>query len=77
MQVHIKVAPSDFFFPTQTKFKVYSQTAVALIQTTKLINSCKGYKAALSVSVFHTMGNICCMEDTMGLGKFFTSTVTA
>lgn len=38
---------------------------------------CKGYKAALSVSVFHTMGNICCMEDTMGLGKFFTSAVTA
>lgn len=36
-----------------------------------------GYKAALSVSVFHTMGNICCMEDTMGLGKFFTNAVTA
>lgn len=23
------------------------------------------------------MGNICCMEDTMGLGKFFTNAVTA
>lgn len=37
----------------------------------------EGYKAALSVSVFHTIGRICCMEDTMGLGKFFTSAVTA
>lgn len=37
----------------------------------------KGYKAALSVSVFQTIGNICCMEDTMGLGKFFTNAVTA
>lgn len=36
-----------------------------------------GYKAALSVSVFQTIGSICCMEDTMGLGKFFTSAVTA
>lgn len=39
--------------------------------------TCEGYKAALSVSVFHTMGKICCMEDTMGLGKFFTNAVTA
>lgn len=23
------------------------------------------------------MGKICCMEDTMGLGKFFTNAVTA
>ena len=37
----------------------------------------RGYKEALSVSVFHTMGRICCMDDTMGLGKFFTSAVTA
>lgn len=37
----------------------------------------KGYKAALSVSVFHTMGRICCMEDTMCFGKFFTRAVTA
>jgi len=31
-----------------------------------------GYKEALSVNVFHTIGRICCMEDTIGLGKFFT-----
>lgn len=36
-----------------------------------------GYKEALSVNVFHTMGRICCMEDTIGLGKFFTRAVTA
>ncbi len=36
-----------------------------------------GYKEALSVKVFHTIGRICCMEDTMGLGKFFTRAVTA
>lgn len=36
-----------------------------------------GYKEALSVRVFHTIGRICCMEDTMGLGKFFTRAVTA
>jgi len=36
-----------------------------------------GYKEALSVNVFHTIGRICCMEDTIGLGKFFTRAVTA
>lgn len=38
---------------------------------------CEGYKAALSVRVFQTMGRICCMDKTMGLGKFFTRAVTA
>lgn len=48
------------------------------ISTTRCLTAAVvGYKAALSVSVFHTIGSICCMEDTMGLGKFFTSAVTA
>lgn len=37
----------------------------------------KGYKAALSVRVFQTMGRICGMEDAMCFGKFFTRAVTA
>lgn len=37
----------------------------------------KGYKAALSVRVFQTIGRICCMDDTMCFGKFFTRAVTA
>lgn len=41
------------------------------------LQQCEGYKAALSVRVFQTMGRICCMDDTMGLGKFFTRAVTA
>lgn len=47
------------------------------IYINNLKSKIKGYKEALSVSVFHTMGRICCMEDTMRLGKFFTRAVTA
>ena len=68
-----------FFHPKTEATVVLSHMKSNQYPSKELIHSwlCEGYKAALSVSVFHTMGNICCMEDTMGLGKFLTSAVTA
>lgn len=74
MSFHLK---RKLFLLTGLNNALATQTAAVIPTRIQLIHSCKGYKAALSVSVFHTMGNICCIEDTMGLGKFFTNAVTA